>query len=44
MQDSFAAEKSEFRIKGRHIRTWVITEFDNVQSEAFTKVPIEQCF
>ena len=44
MQDSFAAEKSEFRIKGRHIRTWVITEFDNVQSEAFTKVPIEQGF
>ena len=44
IQENYAATRKEFRVKGRHIRTWGIPEFDNLQTESFDKPRIDSEF
>jgi hypothetical protein len=35
LRDRYEADKHEFRVKGRHVRTWRIPEFEDVQDKPF---------
>lgn len=44
MQENFNAKKDEYRVKGRHIRTWRIPEFSDIQDDEFDRPRLDSEF